>query len=255
MDKQRIAHNFSRYAHLYDLYADVQRLAGRQLIAHLKENNYCRIIELGCGTGNYTTLLRKKFSRARIKSVDISERMLQQARQKLAGQAIDFLRADAENIDTGERFDLLTANACFQWLENPEGAFARYKTLLQPGGQILFSSFGPDTFCELAEALKSVSKEAALAAAGFLGQGKLLNLLKSNFQEAEVREEFYSESFPCLNDLLAKIKYTGARGAARNIKGNSSRRFLEELEKAYWNKFRRIKATYQVFYCRGVKER
>jgi len=87
-----------------------------------------------------------------------------------------------------------------------------------------------------------------------MSREKLLKLLKSNFQEAEVREELYEESFPCLIGLLAKIKYIGARGTRRNIPANLGRGFLQDLERAYWNKFHRIKATYQIFYCRGIKK-
>lgn len=70
MDKSNIAHNFSRYAHLYDKYAGVQNQAALELVSSLKNNNFSKILELGCGTGNYTLMLREKFRDARIKAVE-----------------------------------------------------------------------------------------------------------------------------------------------------------------------------------------
>ncbi len=83
MDKQTLIKNFSKYAYAYDKYADVQNTAAFELISQIRENGFKSILEIGCGTGNYTAILRQKFKIAKIKAVDISGKMIEIARNKV----------------------------------------------------------------------------------------------------------------------------------------------------------------------------
>lgn len=250
MDKKTITWNFSRHAHVYDQYADVQRKAGFELLSRIKKGYFNRILEAGCGTGNYTLLLKNKFKDARIKAVDISGKMIEVAGDKLRDRDIELMVLDAETMDLDEEFDLITSNACFQWFEDLEKALLRYKNLLKEDGVILFSVFGPLTFQELDFSLRRVLRHSSIAAAGFISQEKLENILYDNFKDVMIEEIKYEESFPSLMDLLNKIKYTGIRGCGLGNK-SFNRRTLKEIEQVYLNKFHKIKATYQVFFCQG----
>ena len=251
MDKKTIARNFSRYAHTYDIYADIQQKTGIELLSGIKKDRFKNIMELGCGTGNYTLLLRKRFKKAEIKALDISDKMIAVARDKLRNKGIKFIVRDAEDLNIDEELDLITSNACFQWFQDLEKALLRYKGQLKKDGIILFSVFGPLTFQELNFSLKSVLKGAATVANGFIPASDVKRALYKNFKDAEIEEIRYEESFDSIMGLLNKIKYTGERGAGLGDKFSFSRRALEEIERVYLNRFRRIKATYQVFFCRG----
>ncbi|MDP2767624.1 MAG: malonyl-ACP O-methyltransferase BioC [Candidatus Methanoperedens sp.] len=257
MDKSNIANNFSRYAHLYDQYAAVQNQAAFELAGSLKNNNFSKILELGCGTGNYTLMLREKFRGARIKALDISEEMISVAQNKLKNEDIEFMVADAEKIIPDMidpiNFDLITSNACFQWLNDLGKALRGYAKLLRRGGSVYFSIFGPDTFCELNAALKSVLKENRLDSVYFYNRASLKEMLKDNFKSVKVNEVCYKESFGSLKGLLEKIKYSGIRGNGLSRKVYFSRGLLARLEKAYRDRFQEIGVTYQVFFCRGEK--
>ncbi|MDP3042109.1 MAG: malonyl-ACP O-methyltransferase BioC [Candidatus Omnitrophota bacterium] len=253
MDKSKIANNFSRYAHLYDKYAAVQNQAAFKLATSLKNDNFSKILELGCGTGNYTLMLRERFTHARIKAVDISEEMISLAQNKLKHKNIEFMVADAEKIIPDKDFDLITSNACFQWLNDLAKALRGYAKSLRRGGFINFSIFGPDTFCELNTALKSVLEESRLDSVYFCNRASLKEMLKDNFKSVKVNEVCYKESFGSLKELLEKIKYSGIRGNGLSKEVYFSRGLLERLEKAYRDRFQEIGVTYQVFFCRGEK--
>lgn len=252
MDKSKIADNFSRYAHLYDKYASVQNKAASELASSLKSRNISRILELGCGTGNYTLLLREKFKEARIRALDISEEMVGVARNKLKNENIEFMVADAEDIIPDKDFDLVTSNACFQWLNNLEKVLPGYAGLLPKGGVFSFSIFGPQTFCELNAVLKSVLEDS-VDSAYFCNHDRLKEILKDNFKSVKIKEVCYKESFTGLRGLLEKIKYSGVKGSGLSKKIYFSRGLLEKLEKAYLDKFQQIHVTYQVFFCYGEK--
>lgn len=253
MDKHLIIRNFSRYANVYDRYADVQKLSALKLAGAIKEDNFRNILEIGCGTGNYTFALRQKFGRAKIKALDLSAEMLRAAAVKFKGNSVEFVLADAEEVDFNEEFDLVTSNACFQWFEDLEKALLKYSRSLKKGGQIYFSMFGPRTFWELGASLKRIFKGSSVGAEKFMAQEKIRMAVSKNFRKAKVVEFSYRESFTRLQDLLKKIKYTGTRG---NVPENSilfNRHSLREVERVYRDRFKGIRATYQVFFCRGIR--
>lgn len=253
MDKKSLIRNFSRYAYLYDRYADMQKESARELLAAIKGNSFAKILEIGCGTGNYTALLRRKFKEAKIKALDISPKMIEVAKDKLRGENIGFLIADAERLNSKEAVDLITSNACFQWFTDLGKALARYKKILRRGGIISFSTFGPLTLRELNAALNCAFKGVSIEAASFMPRKALKALLKKNFKTVKIKEMRYRESFINLARLLKKIKYSGIRGNGLTGKAYFSRGFLKRVEEAYRNKFKKIQATYQVFFCQCRK--
>lgn len=253
MDKEILIKNFSRCAHFYDKYADVQKNSALRLLGRIEKENFNNILELGCGTGNYTVLLRDKFRQSKLKALDISGKMLQVAQEKLAGQNVEFIIADAETVNLREGFDLITSNACFQWFKDLGNTLMKYKGLLGEGGTVLFSTFGALTFLELNKALSCIFKNANFAADNFITKNEINKILKRIFKRAEVEEVFLKETFFSLKELLKKIKYTGVRGEGFNNNTPFTMKILNEIEEVYLNKFGQIKATYQIFLCRGIK--
>jgi malonyl-CoA O-methyltransferase len=267
MDKNIIIRNFSRCAYVYDRYADIQKCIAIELLklinpvhsiresasklrkGGVKEDNINNILEVGCGTGNYTLILREKFKNAKIKSIDISKEMIEVATQKLEGKKIEFIVGDGETIDLEERFDLITSNACFQWFQDLEAAFKKYKRLLKDNGLISFSIFGPETFWELNESLKRTLENISISVDNFISQPRLKRLLGNNFKDITLKETRYEESFSCLRELLNKIRYSGIRGYSFNGKFLFTTRLLNKIEDYYLARFNRIRASYQIFLC------
>jgi len=253
MNKESIARNFSRCAYFYDSYADVQKRAALEVLNGINDFSCGKILEIGCGTGNYTFILREKFQKARITALDISDKMVEVAQEKLKDKDIEFIVADAEFINFPEEgFDLITSNACFQWFANLETALGKYKNLLKKNGLISFSIFGPLTFRELSVSVESILKNTPIAANNFLDKDRINKMFSSNFKESKIKELRYEESFGNLLGLLNKIKYTGVRGNGADSKAFLGSRYIKRIEEVYLNKFHSIKATYQIFFCQGL---
>lgn len=251
MDKQKLIRNFSRYAHLYDKYAEVQKTAALELLEQISKNNFKKILEIGCGTGNYTLILREAFKNARLKAIDISDKMIEVAQDKLKDKEIEFMVGDAEEINLNESFDLISSNACFQWFEDLEKALAKYRNLLNKGGVISFSIFGPLTFLELNTSLRFILKDVSIVSTNFITKERIKEIFKKSFKENRIKEVRYEETYLKLKDLLNKIKYTGIRGEGLNGKIFFTPELLNRIEDFYLDKFRQIKTTYQVFFCQG----
>lgn len=249
MDKKIIKNNFSRYAHLYDGYAHIQNKAAAKLIDCIEPDGIRDILEVGCGTGNYTAALRLKFKEANITAVDISDKMVSIARDKLRGSGIKFVVADAEDLRLEDKFDLITSNVSLQWFRSLKGSLTAYKGMLKENGIVVFSIFGSGTFYELGTVLKEGLREAQIPAQRFSGLREIKDALEANFSQSRASEAYFRESFASLRELLRKIKYSGIRGEGLTGKISLTAELLDKLEASYKDKFNRIEATYQTFLC------
>ncbi len=259
VDKRIIEENFSKHARDYDQHSRVQDLCASILIKEVNTNGFSSILDLGCGTGNYTKLLKSKFPKAKIKAVDISAKMIEVAKEKLGEREVEFIVADAESLNLEEEFDLISSNASFQWFQDLKSDLTRYKEALKREGFILFSTFGPETFFQLHSCLEEFfNKPLSINASNFLKKERLESILKGIFSKAEVREEIYNENYSSLSDLLENLRCTGTRGDGLRGKIFWTPRRIASIEEIYKKKFsasggKSIVATYQIFFCRGIK--
>jgi malonyl-CoA O-methyltransferase len=250
MNKELIRKNFSKYARYYDKYSTTQNLCALRLVAKIKTNGLSRILDIGCGTGNYTKLLKNKFPTVKIKALDISPEMIRIAKNKLQDKKTEFIVADGEAINFDEQFDLITSNACFQWFEDLDRTLFKYRKLLKKNGVILFSTFGPLTFHELNSSLKELfKKDKLISSCNFFQKNELSSILEKYFKGTIIEEEVLKEEYNSISELLNKIRYTGARGDSVNGRNLWTIELLNELQKVYKKKFKYLIATYQIFYC------
>jgi len=252
LNRTLIKDSFSKHAESYDKYSNIQNKCAVRLLEKLKGSVFHNILDVGCGTGNYTNLLRKEFPEASIKAVDISGEMINIARNKLINKKIGLITQDAEKLTLKKEFDLITSNATFQWFKDVEKTLGNYRGALEEKGIILLSTFGPKTFCELDHVLKKFfGKDILISSNTFLNKESIVEIFKKIFKEVEIEETIYKENYSQLIDLLRKIKYCGTRGNGINKKAFWSPKVLSKLETLYKEVFGRIEATYQVFFCRG----
>ena len=101
-----------------------------------------KIIDLGCGTGSTTIMLKQAFPNAEVVGLDLSPQMLVMAEYKAKQLGIDIKwlhgLAEATDFEDGE-FDLVTASLLFH--ETPaaisQAVLHEGYRLLKPGGQVI----------------------------------------------------------------------------------------------------------------------
>ena len=267
-----VLRRFSAGAARYEANAHAQRLSAVDLLAYtqaslaparpmnllgpaLNRGPALKILEPGCGTGLYTRMLLDAFRGASVFGVDISEAMVRVAKQGIDDPRARFAVADAEEIAVGS-YDLVTSNAAFQWFLSLPRTLVRMASLLPGGGLLTFSFFGPETYAELDAALRAsalrrgADDEARVTAAAFHSREEISGALSAAFPRWDVAERRYHQEFPTLADLLRSIRYTGTRGGGARESWSPGK--LARVEEAYRERDGGIKATYQVFLCRGV---
>jgi trans-aconitate 2-methyltransferase len=121
---------------LYMSFGDERTRPAADLLARVAVDAPRRIVDLGCGPGNSTALLRARFADADITGVDSSETMLAQARA--SGVPARWEQGDFDSWSPETPVDLIYANAAFQWSADPIALVTRLFTLLAPGGALAF---------------------------------------------------------------------------------------------------------------------
>jgi malonyl-CoA O-methyltransferase len=254
VDKLIIKNNFSKSAGTYDKYAVIQKSCAEKLASLCPLKTPRRILEIGCGTGVYTALLRKKYPGAALTAVDISGEMIDEARRNVPGQ-VEFMEADAERAEFDGRFGLVTSNASFHWFNEPGLAFKRFAGMLSEDGELHFSIYGPRTFTELDEILSErLEKRKWLYASGFMDAWTLATSLSGSFAEVDIKEEFYPQECGSLLGLMKGIKLTGTKAQGIEPKLFMGKGLVKELEAAYLKKYGSIIVTHHVFFvnARGM---
>lgn len=254
-DKRRLGHNFSRQAAKYDRYALVQRRLADELARRLEQQarGFNRILEIGCGTGYFTGLLRRSFPNAVITAIDLTPSILEAARTRLAdAEGITWLVADGERELPGQ-FDLITASSVFQWFSQPQESCRRFWEHLNPGGVLAFTSLGPLTFQELAASFAQAGKRfpelamPVIPAQGFTpGQDWADFLQQAGFMDVCWQDDLWLEGY---TDPLALLRAIQGMGATSTSPVFLPRRLLREVVNNYEYNYRSngtIQVTYEV---------
>lgn len=132
--------------------AVLAREVGEQMIARLDFVTLQprRIVELGCGVGDSTLLLRERYPDAKIIALDSSADMLEYAKQRKIDA--DWFCGSVDNLPLQEHsVDLLVANLLLPWCDDLEVLLREWRRVLRPDGLFIFTSLGPDTLCQLTE--------------------------------------------------------------------------------------------------------
>ena len=98
-----------------------------------------RVLDLGCGYG-WHCIYAAEHGAAHVTGVDLSEKMLEVARQKASFPQVEYLHAAIEDVDfPPERFDVVFSSLAIHYLQDFPAFAEKVRTWLKPGGDFVFS--------------------------------------------------------------------------------------------------------------------
>jgi len=141
-DRKMVERAYDRWAPVYDLVFGGVFGKGRQAAIDATNNIGGRVLEVGVGTG---ISLPQYAANLRIFGTDISEAMLDKAKQRVVEQHLknveDLAVMDAEKLEFPDAsFDVVMAQYVVTAVPNPEAALHEFVRVLRPGGQIILLS-------------------------------------------------------------------------------------------------------------------
>lgn len=120
----------------YLAYADHRRRPVHDLLARVPTGGITRIVDLGCGPGQLTEVLRDRWPEASIVGVDNDRAMIERARAEHAGPGIDYHHADIDRWQPDDQVDLVFSNAALHWLPGHLALLERFIGWLRPAGTL-----------------------------------------------------------------------------------------------------------------------
>ncbi|MDX7952183.1 trans-aconitate 2-methyltransferase [Lichenihabitans sp. Uapishka_5] len=201
------------------------------------------VVDLGCGPGNSTELLVRRFPEARVVGLDSSPAMVATARQRLP--QCDFMVQDLAAWQPENAPDVLFANAVLQWLPDHARLLPILLCHLAPGGTLAVQM--PDNLdAPSHRAMRAVAQEgpwaarlqAATAARTVLPLlERYYDLLAAEAVSVEVWRTTYHHPLPSAAAILDMLRSTGLRPFLDPLDADEQSAFLalyeSKLDKAY----------------------
>jgi len=97
------------------------------------------VLDLACGQGYFSKILADKG--ARVTGVDISEKLIEIAKEKFGGQDIQFLVRDAANLEglRNNQFEAVVCTMSFHDIEDVSKTIDEIARVVQISGKLIFS--------------------------------------------------------------------------------------------------------------------
>jgi len=105
------------------------------LMEQISPDRLNRAIDLGCGTGNLTSILHRRFGCQQTLGIDQSARMLAKAHD-FQTESLRFQIGDINSFDSHGDYDLIFSNAALQWCPDHASILPRLYQALSPLGQL-----------------------------------------------------------------------------------------------------------------------
>ena len=142
MNSRGVAQAYGRWAPVYDIVFGPVFKRGRAAAVVAAEQVGGRILEVGVGTG---LSLASYSPQSRVVGIDISEPMLEKARDRVEKQKLRHVESigvmDAERLNfPSDSFDVVVAQYVVTAIPNPEKALDEFLRVVRPGGEIILTS-------------------------------------------------------------------------------------------------------------------
>jgi ubiquinone/menaquinone biosynthesis C-methylase UbiE len=117
------------------------------------------VLDIGCGTGEFERLVLNRQPNQQIIGVDISEKMLEIARQKCqAYPNVTFCTTSVSALPFSDHsFDVIVSASAFHYFDEPEAALKEARRVLRPGGILVILDWCKDyLFCRVSDMILKV---------------------------------------------------------------------------------------------------
>ena len=106
------------------------------LVRRVEGRNVVTVLDVGCGPGNSSAVVKSIFPDADILGIDFSADMIERAKKDHADIRFEQWDADVFTQEANQKFDLIFSNACLQWLPNQYKTITNLYELLNEDGMM-----------------------------------------------------------------------------------------------------------------------
>lgn len=153
------------------------------VLSFLKNIKKKKIIDLGCGPGFYSEILKKRG--AKVYGIDISKTLIEIAKREV--KEVDFRVADIKKIPfKNNTFDVALSALMLDYIKDWDTVFKEVRRVLKPGGIYIFSKGNPLFECR--ERIQINGEDCKILGYSKGGKKVIGSYFKERWQEAECIE-------------------------------------------------------------------
>jgi trans-aconitate 2-methyltransferase len=219
----------------YLKFGDERTRAARELLARVPSGEAGRVVDLGCGPGNSTALLRARWPAAQVTGVDNAAEMLARARRDDPG--VEWVCADAAAFVPAQPADVLFANAVFHWVPDHARLFPSLMGRVAPSGVLAVQmpeSFELPTHRLMREVRAQVApgRPASGGAPPIEDAGFYYDILAPRARAVDIWRTTYVHVMPDAEAIVEWVKGTGLRPYIDDLSGDERAAFLSAYRRA-----------------------
>jgi trans-aconitate 2-methyltransferase len=226
---------------LYLKFGDYRTRPAMDLLAAVPLASPSRVIDLGCGPGNSTSLLAARWPKADLTGLDSSPEMLATARA--SGVPAKWLLADLAAWRADASYDLIFSNATLQWLGDQESLLPRLMGFVSPGGVFAFQvpvNFDAPSHALMREVAADPRWKAKLTGVREIEQGSPLryfDILRPHAAGLDIWQTEYLHLLEGEDAAYNWVSATGLRPFVNALQGSEREDFIaifkQKMREAY----------------------
>ena len=226
---------FDWNAEQYSKFEKERTLPAIDLADSINSENVRTVLDVGCGIGNSTAVLKRRFPNARIIGADNSDDMLATARKN--NPELEFMKLDASTdiVKISDRFDVVFSNACIQWIPNHRLLIKRMMELLKEDGTLAIQ-IPQQAKHPMHRIVKSVAesekwKQKILVSRAFnvLTEEEYFNIFSELSDNFRMWETTYFHAMPSHRSIVEWYKGTGLRPFLEQLSGSDKGEFENDV--------------------------
>ncbi|WP_256841774.1 trans-aconitate 2-methyltransferase [Ornithinimicrobium cryptoxanthini] len=222
----------------YLQFADERGRPFVDLVSRIRSNART-VVDLGCGPGQLTPVLRRRWPEAQITGLDSSAEMIARATATNDDPLTSYAVVDAADWNPEQPVDVLVSNAMLQWIPGHADLLPPWMEQIAPGGalafqlpgnfdapshRLLWETAARPAYAGLTRALRS--RAAALDPADYLA------LLSRPGWEVDAWETTYLHVLQGEDPVFEWISGTGARPVLQALSDGVREEFVAEYQAA-----------------------
>ena len=220
----------------YLKFEDERTRPANDLLSAVPNQDVKFAVDLGCGPGNSTELIAKRYPHAEVLGIDSSADMTAKAKERLPD--CEFTVADISIWQPQKYADLLYANASMQWLPDHDRQFPRLVGHLSAGGSLAIQM--PDNLDEATHvAMREVAADTrwatriteADATRSKIGTASFYyQLLRPHCQRIDIWRTTYNHPLQGLEGIIEWFKGTALRPYLSSLNEDERADFLDKYK-------------------------
>ncbi len=213
------------------------------LINRINIINPAKIIDIGCGPGNSTQVLLKRFPNANIIGIDSSKEMIDRAKKSYPNLSFDICDAGKDLLSMGSDYSIVFSNACIQWIPNHPKLLKEMFSLLSDNAalavQVPINQAEPlyTIVDEVASDKRWGFEDVELEVNQTLKQSEYFDILSELSDDFSIWETTYLHRMSSHRDLVEWVKGTKLRpylnALPPELAGEFEGEIVEKVTKTY----------------------